>query len=316
MRIQHKLRVTAATAAMGMAIAMLPLMTAVPASAATQLVTITASGYVPGNFTIQVGDTVTYTNADTLVHQVEFKPSTGMTCTATPFVIQPTSQQSCTFTAAGSYTVTDPNVKGKTYRGTITVAAPTAGLDSVTLTSSKDRVIYGSSVTLSGNVNITKPGIQVDILAKVYPSTTFAKVGSVTTSGGGMFTFETRPEIRTEYQALAVDGTRKAYSTALTVQVRPKVTLALRYVRTNGVAGFRTTATSTKSYAGASVLVQRRNSAGGWTTMKTVKLGQFSALSFRVRVPQTTTRWRVVLPASQVGAGYASGISPVRVVTP
>lgn len=316
MRTQSKLRTVAITGVIATAMVIVPLTIsgAGPAAAATQAVTITANGYVPSNVKLEVGDTVTWTNSDTVVHEITLKPSTGMTCTATPLVVQPTKSQSCTFSAAGNYSVSDPNVKGNTFRGTVTVAAPAAGLASVTLSSSQDVVVYGSTVTLSGKINIAKAGVQVELMAKPSPDAAFAKVGTTTTSASGAFSFTARPEIRSQFQVQAVDGAKKAASPVSTIQVRPKVTIGQRYLKGN-FAGLRTTVTSTKSYALVSVLVQRRNSAGGWTTIKSVKLGEFSSRNFRVRVPNGVSRWRVVLPASAAGAGYITGRSPVTVIS-
>ena len=71
--------------------------------------------------------------------------------------------------------------------------------------------------------------------------------------------------------------------------------------------------TSSQTYEGNYVLVQRRNSLGRWTTVKRTTLGAFSSDRFSVRIPNGTSRIRTLLPASQAGAGYLSGAS--RAVT-
>ena len=85
--------------------------------------TITSSGFVPRDVTVQVGETVTFTNTDASAHQVEFKGA-GVTCPASPFVLQASQSGACTFTVAGAFAYSDPNKKGNTYRGTVTVTAP------------------------------------------------------------------------------------------------------------------------------------------------------------------------------------------------
>ena len=75
-----------------------PALVAGPAGAATQTITVTASGFVPMNLTIKTGDTIDFTNTDTAAHQVLFKATTGFTCTVTPLVVQPSKTQSCTWT--------------------------------------------------------------------------------------------------------------------------------------------------------------------------------------------------------------------------
>ncbi|HEY8651732.1 MAG TPA: cupredoxin domain-containing protein, partial [Dermatophilaceae bacterium] len=102
------------------------------ATAKTVTVTITANGYVPNATTIAVGDTVQFTNSDKVAHQVSFKTTTGLSCTPTPLVLQPAQSGSCTFRSAGTFSYSDPNVKGSKFHGTITVSA--AGGGSLTLT--------------------------------------------------------------------------------------------------------------------------------------------------------------------------------------
>ena len=94
------------------------------AVAQTVAVTITKNGYVPKSLTIHTGDTVAFTNGDTVAHQVTFKSTAGVTCTPNPLVLQPAATGNCVFATAGSYSYSDPNTKGNTFRGTITVAVP------------------------------------------------------------------------------------------------------------------------------------------------------------------------------------------------
>src|SRR3954464_2796658 len=65
------------------------------AAAKTVTVTITKNGYVPNSAAIAQGDTVQFTNSDTVVHQVTFKSTTGVTCTPNPLVVQPGSSGTC-----------------------------------------------------------------------------------------------------------------------------------------------------------------------------------------------------------------------------
>src|SRR5262252_6667367 len=101
-----------------------PARTAVPATA-----TITSTGYKPTAVSIQVGDTVDFSNKDTIPHTVAFKQSVGYHCaTAFPFVIPAGQTAGCTFLSPGKYNFSDPAHKGNKFRGTVTVATPlTAG---------------------------------------------------------------------------------------------------------------------------------------------------------------------------------------------
>lgn len=282
----------------------IPALVASPASAATQTITITKSGFVPMNLTIKVGDTISFTNSDVAAHEVLFKATTGFTCTATPLVLQPTKTQSCTWTVAGSYTYSDPNQRDRSFRGTVTVEATTpAVVPTVSLTSSASVVKYGRAVTLSGKTVPTAAGTTVDILAQATGETTFTKVASVATTNGGAYSVSVTPEIQTNYRAEFQNGNARVVSAVTAVQVRPRVGLVLRTVK--GVrAYFTVKVTSSQMYEGNYVLVQRKNSLGRWTTVKRTTLGAFSSDRFSVRVANGTSRIRTALPASQAGAGY------------
>lgn len=301
---------TAVAVAMTLLVASVPVLSAQPALSAPQAVTITSSGFVPRDVTVQVGETVTFTNSDASAHQVEFKGA-GVACPATPFVLQSGQSGACTFTAAGTFAYSDPNKKGNTFRGTVTVTAPPGQAAAVTLAASKPLVVYGTKVALTGKVNPVKGSVTVDLWARPYPETAFAKVATTTTQGDGSYSFSLPPQLRTEYRTQFVDGAAKADSPVVTVLVRPRVTLVVKSV-SGGKARLRTGVVSTVSYAGKPVLLQRRNSQGGWTTIRTVRLGQFSSSTFSVRVPSGTSRWRVYLQASQAGGGYEASFSPTR----
>jgi plastocyanin len=301
----------AVLAAFATVIVALP-MTALTAHAATTTVTITKDGYVPADRNIGTGDTVTFANADTVVHEVEFKQTSGFTCTVSPLVVQPTTAQSCTFTAAGTYTFTDPKDKGTGFRGTLTVTAPVA--PAITLASSATVVRYGNQVTLSGAVVPRASGTPVDILALEFGETAYAKVATVSTNGAGAFSYSVAPQLRTTYRAEFTNAGKAITSSEVPVQVRPRVSLALRDL-TRLYGYFRTKVVSTLSYEGDRVLVQRRNQTGGWTTLKGVTLGAFSSARFRVRLPSGDSRIRVLVPAAVAGPGYLAGFSRGVLVT-
>ena len=76
-----------------------------PAAAASQTVTISKTGFKPTSVSITVGDTVVFSNIDTVAHTVEFKPTTGIHCTAAlPLTLQAAKSASCTFANTASST--------------------------------------------------------------------------------------------------------------------------------------------------------------------------------------------------------------------
>jgi plastocyanin len=292
-----------------MVVVAIPALVAGPASAATQTITITASGFVPMNLTIKVGDTVSFTNADTAAHQVLFRATTGFTCTATPVVVQPTKTQSCTWTAAGSYPYSDPNQRDKGFRGTVTVdpVVPVV-VPAVSLTASAEVVKYGAQVTLSGKTVPNAAVATVDILAQASGETAFTKVTSVAPTNGGNYTVAVTPEIATNYRAEFQNGTARVVSPVTAVAVRPAIRLTLRSVK-GTLANFTVRVTSGMTYEGKYVRVQRKNSLGGWTTLKRATLATFSTARFTVHLPKGTSRIRTLLPGSQAGEGYLSSTS-------
>src|SRR5437764_12206478 len=125
------------------------LLTGAAAGAKTVTVAITKNGYVPSSVTIAQGDTVQWTNQDTSAHQIVLKQTNGVTCTVNPLVIQPSASAGCTFAQAGSFSYSDANVKGNTYRGSVTVTAPPT---TIALAANPVLLIYGGRTTLSGTV--------------------------------------------------------------------------------------------------------------------------------------------------------------------
>jgi plastocyanin len=166
------------------------------AVAKTVTVSITKNGYVPKSVAIGPEDTVTFTNGDTVSHQVSFKASTGFTCTPSPLVLQPAASGSCVFHTAGSYSYSDPNTKGKTFRGSITVTAPP---ESLTLAAKPLLLIFGAKLAGTGTVSTAKAGENVDVLAQQCGATSAQKLTTVQTTTGGAYSISVQPLMNTIY---------------------------------------------------------------------------------------------------------------------
>src|SRR5919108_3854635 len=143
---------------MPIAIAILCLVIAGAAEAKTVTVTITKNGYVPKAVTIASGDAVQFTNSDTVSHQILFKTTTGLACTPSPLVLQPTQSGTCTFQSAGKFTYSDPDAKGNSFRGTVTVAGTAPPAETLALAGAPQLVVYGGRVTLAGTLSSHKVG--------------------------------------------------------------------------------------------------------------------------------------------------------------
>jgi len=276
------------------------------AGAKTVTVTITKNGYVPKTVTIVQGDTVQFTNGDTVAHQVVFKTTTGVTCTPNPLVIQPAASGTCTFANAGSYSYSDPNVKGNTYRGSITVTAPP---ESLSLTGKPAILIFGAKVTLAGTLSTQKVGENIDILAQPCGTNAATKLATVATTTGGAFTYTAAALQNTAYTSKL----RATTSNAVTVRVRP----ALRLVKV-AAHRFSLRVSGAQSFAGKYASFQRYNGTlGRWVAVKTVTLKAstagvaptvLSTASFRSTI-KARLRVRVALGQAQVGSCYAPGLS-------
>jgi plastocyanin len=274
------------------------------AAAATATVTITKAGYVPSSTTIAQGDSVQFLNSDTVVHQVTFKSMNGVTCTPNPVVLQPTQTASCTFQVAGPYTYSDPNAKGKSFKGTVTVSA---AAESISLAAAPHLIAFGAKVTLSGTLSSRKAGENADVLALPCGSSAAAKALTVQTTANGAFSAVVQPLVNTTYTVKV----RNTTSSTATVSVRPKVAIGK-------IASHRYTVrvSAAQSLAGKYASFQRYNGTR-WISLKTVQLGAstagvaptvMSTATFRSTV-KTGLRVRVVIGQAQVGNCYLSGIS-------
>lgn len=274
---------------------------AAPARTATFTVSITKAGFAPSALTIAVGDTVTWRNDDSSRHQVASK--------AAGFVsplLEPGQTFSFTFKEAGRFAYQDETAKK--HRGTVTVQDPAATPISVTASASRSLVVYGATVTLSGQVSSKRPQETVTVFARPFGERAFAAVGSAITGSEGRWSYLVAPRLETSYEARWRPHAVTAASSLLTVRVRPQVLFRVRSA-SGRVVTFSTKARSLRSYAGKTLDFQRRNAFGQWVTVKRVTLGATSSATFAARLPRGRSRVRMLLPARQAGPGYVAGLS-------
>jgi plastocyanin len=263
------------------------------AAADTKTVQITSAGFTPATTTINVGDTVTWHNADSANHQVVANDGSF----ASP-VLKNGETYSNTFQKPGTFAYHDS--QAPTHKGTIVVNGPPPA---VTLAPSAGTIVYGSSASLSGAVSNQLTNEPVTLTAQPFGKGT-QSVDSTTTSDNGTFGFSVSPTIRTTYQA----HWRLANSPVVTVNVAPRV----GFGRTGRL--YVAKVTSDLTYGGHFVWVQRHG-AFGWTSIKRVYLGSASRAIFRVGLPRGRSLLRLNLPSSQAGAGYVASLSRTLVVT-
>ena len=156
--------------------------TARTAASASQTVKISKTGYKPTAVSITTGDSVVFTNTDTVAHVVDFNSTTGMHCSVAIPVSVPAGQSaSCSFSSVGQFRFNDAANKGKNYRGTITVAAPLVS----SLTVTPKSVVYGSRSTLAGKLASGQSGQSVQVLAQPCGAASSPVVANITTTTGG-----------------------------------------------------------------------------------------------------------------------------------
>lgn len=184
------------------------------------------------------------------------------------------------------------------------LAAPSP--TSVTIAAQPTIVTYGSATTLAGKVSPVSTKLTVE--GQPCGSNAFkALTQPLNVTSAGDWTMTAIPTVNTAYRAKAKNTT----SSTVTVQVRPRVTLAKVAAHR-----FRTRVTAGQSFAGRVALFQRRSTTG-WTTVKSVVLVQIatgpaptiiSGKTFRSGISPGKSV-RVLLTQRQVGTCYLPGTS-------
>lgn len=278
-----------------------------PAAAAIPTVKISKTGYTPTSVSIALGEAVTFANTDTVAHTVDFKTATGVHCNraTVPLVVQPSQSATCTFSTAGRFAFSDPANKGKNFRGTVAVSKAPA----VSLAAKPASVVFGRKATLSGTLGSLQAGQSVQVLAQQCGASTATPLGNVTTTTGGVYSYQPLPLKQTVYTVKFKGST----SRGATVKVQPR--LQLSKVAKHR---FRLRVSAAESFAGKSATFQRyRPTLKRWVKVKRVLLQAdktgvaptvISSAKFRSALP-ARQRVRVTLGAKQVGACYLAGLS-------
>src|SRR5919201_5839122 len=262
--------------------------TAPTASAATKAVSILKAGFSPTLVSIQVGDTVKWTNKDTTDHQVV--SDTGAFVSP---ILKAEKTYSFTFKAAGTYHYHD-GLK-PTLKGTVTVKGKPPA---VTIGASTPIITYGTEIHLTGAVSSGNAGETVTLYSQPYPQASYVQLATVVTTAGGAWDYLTTPTILTSYQAKYKGVT----SQPITVSIKPRVTF-----RPYGGRYWKTTVTGGRSYAGKGVYLQRLSLFGEWVKVRKLTLGAKSGRIFRL--PHVSGRYRIFMTVNQAGPGYLASWS-------
>jgi plastocyanin len=258
------------------------------AGADTKSVQITKSGFTPTATTINLGDSVTWHNADSVSHQVVANDGSF----ASP-VLKADETYTFAFQKTGKLAYHD--AFATTHRATVTVNAPPAN---VTLDVATPTITYGDNTALTGVVTNQLTNEPVILTSQPVGKET-QSIATTQTQANGAFSFGVAPTIQTSYQA----HWRTTSSPAATIDVRPRVGF--------GRSGrlYVAKVTSDLTYAGHYVWLQRRSPFGGFVNVKRVYLGTNSRATFTARLPRGRSILRLVLPSSQAGVGYVANTS-------
>ncbi len=279
------------------------LLVAAPAPAKTVTVDISKAGFVPTPVTVQMGDSVTWTNKDTVNHQV-----VCATCPFTSPVLAPNATFTFTFTKVGNFATVDPLNKNK--KGTVKVEAAPATL---TLAASPKAVNYGSMTTISGTLSTGQTNQKIEILSQPCGENAPKVIGNVTTTTSGAFTYQAQPTLNTSYQVRYKPAATTFSSPLIPVSVRPVVIL-----KRNAAHRFTAQVVATQSFVGKAVVFQRWVAkTHRWTSVKTVFLGSrhaasapvagstVSSVTFGARL-RSRLSVRALLPSGQAGPCYVA----------
>jgi plastocyanin len=275
------------------------------ATHATKYVSITRTAFVPASVSVYAGDSITWTNSDTINHQV-VSQSAGF---ASP-ILKPNQTFSFTFSKVGKFSYRDALAK-RTGSGSVNVVTRPQQV-TATLAADTGSIVWNQgSVILTGQLSSKAAGQTVTLNEQAVGENTAKALSTAQTDATGSYTFTVKPTIQTVY-TVTWQGTNTATSAPVTVSVKPLVGLGkLRHRAHTTLFTFRAKATSDISYAGHYVYFQRYAPViGDWIPLKRVYLGSTGAATFNVRM--TTLRRnqvRVVLPDSQAGTGYLGNVS-------
>lgn len=270
------------------------------AATATTNIEIRRAAFSSKSVTINLNDSVTWKNVDSIQHQVVANGGQF----ASPILGR---NQSYTFTFRSSGTFRYHDGLHPALTGTVVVrGAP----PQVTLATSAPVVKAGGQATLTGAINSKRAGQPVTIVQVPFGQTTKQVIATLQTGANGAFSFNVTPQMNTTYQA----QWRGAESSVI-VQVQPLIKLP--FVSKSGYFHFYVQAG--QSFAGRWVYLQRFTLAHTWVNVRKLQLGQLSGRIIGMRevrkvIPRGRWSIRVYMPATEMPGGFVdswSGTQPV-----
>lgn len=186
----------------------------------------------------------------------------------------------------------------------------------VSLNASRNPVLFGSPVTLSGQVfGTAAAGITVALQENPYPFNGFNEVATTTTASNGTFAFVRTPSTNTAYRVVAQTTPRGTSTTALVLE-QDKVSLKANTTRPRRGHSVLFTGFASPSRPGSLVYIQRLG-RGGWRTIAKPTLTATPnplAASFAYRLRRVRTGvYRAYVPLGFDHVAGASSTKHIRV---
>jgi plastocyanin len=282
----RRLRVPAAV------LGLVALGTAGYALAASTSISLTADGPQPETVTVNWGDTVVYSNSDSVEHAIRI-PRAEVT---TPSIPPGGTFEQKYEGRGGNYNFVQ--VGRRNHSGQVVVKVE----GDVTLKASAVVVPYGKSVTLSGTS--AYPGHPVVVRGRnAGAGGDWKNVLEVVAAENGTFSGRLRPKVGARYQARAAAD--QLASKMVDVAVKPRVTIAVS--RRTAPAGSTLTVTGRILPGGA---VDRADLVGydqrrkRWVTVSTRAVAKNGKVVFRVKVEEGANRLKISFRRSSTSAGY------------
>jgi plastocyanin len=257
------------------------------AQAAERVVDMPAKYFVPPNITMLAGDTVTWTNSDTIEHDVA---SVGVGFDSG--VIGPGGRYSQTFSQPGHYA----------YRCTIhAFMAGTVDVYSFQLLGPDHPIPIGHPAILRG---IAPSGTSVVRIESRAPAgTAWAPVTAVAPAPDGSFRAQVRPAAPTVYRAVTDAGP----SLPLPLKVGARLATTVKRLK-HGRYAIRATAQPAQPGALAALQLYSRERFR-WRQVEHARIGRDSRVTFKFHPPGRYAARVVILRGK---AGYGASVGPTR----
>lgn len=278
------------------------------AAAAGIGVTLGPAGPQPATVTVAAGDTVTFTNTDTVAHTITSRRA-GLTLT-----VPAGGSLAQVFASKGKYGYSDHGARRATGSVVVTVPAAASGAStansttsasgSLSLRAARSTITWGSRVLLSGTAGA---GAVVTLEQHAKGQVGWVHPRVLTASATGAFSVVVTPAAATTYRVSA----GKSVSKALTVNVLPRITL--RIVPMRARTGTLATAFVRVSPRAAARMVDVKVRKGGkhpWLRIATRIIDRKTGtMSFRFPLESGRKTIRAFVSLTSAAYGYEPGHS-------